>query len=356
LIRIPFALLVTVASLALVLNAAAVPRRPKVVIIGPSPEQPTLVRVRDELRLLSFEVDVLIAIHPPGDLRAFGRQQGAAAVARVEEWPPEIVVWVNPELAQGPGPANGPQAAGKEIQVSDSLTEEVEPALLAVRAVELLRGALLPVPHAQNQPAATSPPTASAEADGHHDGRTAPDAAGPGSAETGPRTSVFLGPGILVSPGGVPVTPHLLAGASHRAIWRLGVDARMVIPTTAGQVSAAEGSMKLRTLFWGAAATLELTEPGSDWMVLTGLGLGAAHLWFDGQAVPPASAATGSTWAFAPFGELVARYRLHPLLSMRGDASVALLQPEPILRIAAREVASFGQPAVVLAVALEVHP
>jgi len=236
--------------------------------------------------------------------------------------------------------------------VSDSLTEKVEPALLAVRAVELLRGALLPVPGSTAPPPA--PPTAPSSS-GQPDGDGSTEAsAGP---EEGPGdTSVFLGPAILASPGGVPVTPHLLAGAAHRALGRLGLDLRLVIPTTAGQVSAATGAMKLRTLMMGAGATLELTEPGSAWTVLTGLGLGAAHLWYDGQALPPALAAAGTTWAFAPVGDLVVRHRLHPLLSLRGDGTITMLLPEPILRISGQEVASFGQPAMVLAVALEVHP
>ncbi len=363
-IRLCCALFITVASLAFVLVAAAHSQGPKVVLIGPSSDQATVARVRDELRLLRFQVDVLVVTGPPADLATIGQRHQAAAVARVEEWPPEIVIWVNPAQQLGPGEAGSrtgtdPQA-GKELQVSDSLTEPAEPELLAVRAVELLRGALLPVP----QPAAQPPTAESGQAPepappslpvnprpvGEEDSQNAGDSADDSA------TSFFLGPGLLVGPGGVPVTPQLLVGGHYRAVWRLGVDARLVIPTTAGRVSAPEGSMELRTLIMGAAATLQLTEPGSTWTALTGLGLGAAHLWFAGDALAPTTAAEGSTWAATPFAELAASYRLHPMLALRGDALATLLRPEPILRIAGREVASFGQPALVLAVAIEVRP
>ncbi len=367
--RLCSVLFITVASLAFVLAASARPQGPKVVLIGPSSDQATVARVRDELRLLGFEVDVLVVTGPPADLATIGRQQQAAAVARVEEWPPEIVIWVNPEHELGSGQAleqaGTDRRAGKELQVSDSLTEPAEPELLAVRAVELLRGALLPVP----QPVGTQPPSAGTAPAPSSSAADPSNGASPGGRDESPdrgvengegphdsRTSFFLGPGLLVSPDGVPVTPHLLVGGSYRARWRLGVDARLVIPTTAGRVSAPEGSMLLRTLIMGAAATLQLTEPGSDWTVLTGLGMGAAHLWFEGEAVPPATAANGSTWAATPFAELSASYRLHPMLAMRGDTLASLLRPEPIVRIAGREVASVGQPALVLAIAIEVRP
>ena len=65
----------------------------RVVLLG-SREEPTVARVRQELMLLGLEVEV-IPKAAGADLATIARERGAAAVARVESSPPEIVLWVD---------------------------------------------------------------------------------------------------------------------------------------------------------------------------------------------------------------------------------------------------------------------
>jgi hypothetical protein len=350
------ALLLTAAVLVVASALAAERAAPRVVLVGPFEGHATVARVRDELRLLGFEVRVL----PPGaatDLQALARQHQADAAARVEEWPPEIVVWVD-QAASG-----APADVDPEIQVSDSLTEPAEPELLALRAVELLRGKLLPVP-ASSSPLQANAATGSEDA-GMSAGTATGKLAGPAGADrpSDPwsdgedrRGGLLVGPGLTLSPGGVPVTPNIRIGGSYRAVWRLGIEALVIVPLTAGEVSAAEGAIELRTLNLGAAATLQLSPPDADFRALVGLGMGAAALIFEGTAEPPYSAAEGTEWTASPFAELAGSYAFHPMVAARLDVVGALLRPEPVLRVAGREVASFGQPAVFTSLGVEVRP
>ena len=111
---------------------------PRVVLLGPSAEHPTVVRMRDELRLLGLEIEVVAPAPADADLGAVARGRTASAVARVQDQPPEILLWVA-LASQG-------DAGTTELRVSDSLDGPVEPGLLALRAIELLRGKLIPVP------------------------------------------------------------------------------------------------------------------------------------------------------------------------------------------------------------------
>ena len=106
----------------------------RVVLLG-SREEPTVARVRQELMLLGLEVEV-IPEAAGADLATIARERGAAAVARVESSPPEIVLWVDEEHSAG---------LPQESRVSESVKAGADPGLLALRAIELLRGRLLPV-------------------------------------------------------------------------------------------------------------------------------------------------------------------------------------------------------------------
>ncbi len=94
------------------------------------------------------------------------------------------------------------------------------------------------------------------------------------------------------------------------------------------------------------------------WGIATkaGLGLAATVLWFAGEAEPPLVATDGSSWVAAPYAVLAAGYRFGRYVGIRAELLGALLRPEPIVRIAGREVASFGQPVVFVSLGLEVLP
>ncbi|MBW2525933.1 MAG: hypothetical protein JRI23_17250 [Deltaproteobacteria bacterium] len=328
-----------------------------VVILGPSSDHPTVAQVRNELLLLGFDVSVLWSAAPVGKLDGVGRRYGAAAVARVLDWPPEVVVWVAPERDALP------QKAASEIYVSDSLAEPASHRLLALGAVELLRGRLLRVPPAEGStPSAPTPPppketvpTTGQETQAPKDGggpradRTIP-------AEGGHRATMRLRPGALLGPSGMPATPHVYPGATFDLGWRLGIDVDLLIPTTAGAITADEGRVDVRTLLLLGGLSMGLSPPESRWLARAGLGAGAAGLFFAGEADAPYEGRDGSQWAFAPYASLAGGYYVHPTVALRADALVSVLLPEPIVRIADQEVATLGRPAVVLGAGVEVRP
>src|SRR5262249_43259059 len=112
----------------------------------------------------------------------------------------------------------------------------------------------------------------------------------------------------------------------------------------------------LKVFSFGAGARALLTDPLADLSVALGLGLHAARVSFDGHAEAPWTAESGGRWVAAPYAGATAAYRLHPRVALRLDLLASLVRPEPVLRIAGREVASFGQPAVFPSLSVEVRP
>lgn len=341
-----FALFAALAAI-LLAGSFVLAEGPRVVLLGPSSQHPTVVRVQEELQMLGFDVQVVQA-KGAGDLAALARSYGAAAAARVEG--SEIVLWVDPD------------DPGQEIRVSASLNGPPDLGLLALRAVELLRGRLLRLPPdaradggpgdagieaAPRGPAAPPAPAAPAPP---RDGAVAP----------APRAlrpvALLAGPAVLLSPGGVPAAFHVRLGAQWDPAPRVGVEVMAFVPATGGKVEAPQGSIDLRVVDFGGGIRGVLTDPLADLGLAVGIGLNAMLLLFEGRASPPWMAAHGGRWAASPYADVTVSYRLHPRVALRLDLLGALARPEPVLRIAGREVASFGQPAVFSSLSVEVRP
>jgi hypothetical protein len=290
------------------------------------------------------------------------------------------VLWVDPSVAPPGTPA--------EARVGGP-AEEQDPALLALRAVEVLRARLVKVPLALPR-----------QADGGTDDETAaaPDAglaehaaidAGPPPAivdaalaaplpatadqaadspaheERPDRMRLALAahsaglsaaPAVILSPGGVSPSFGVRIGAGWDFIPRLGLEAMAIIPATAGTVTAMEGAVDLRALAVGGGLRAVLTDPAAPFSFALGLGVDAMMLSFSGRAQPPLTAETGSRWGVAPYLSATAAYRVHAMVSLRLDVLTAIVRPEPILRVAGSEIASFGLPAVVPSLGVEVRP
>jgi hypothetical protein len=364
---------------AIVAGSLGLADTPRVILIGPSPRHPTVVRVRDELQVLGLEVEVVAPGTGASDLAAIARERGAAAVARVEDWPPEILLWVDP--ARQPGDP----AKSAEIRVSESLSGPVEPGLLALRAIELLRGKLIPVPPSpsiegadaggdaegpMNADASTedgapgAPPDAGADAAldaSISPAPTAPPISPPRPPSTSPAPtesefSGFLAGAALLSPGGVPVAPQIRIGAGWSPHPRLGVEGLVFFPTAPATLSMPEGTIELRALGFGVGPIARLTDPAANLSATATVGLGAMLLLFEGSAPPPFLSMEGSRWMAIPYAGAGLSYRLNPLFALRADAIAALALPEPVVRAAMREVASMGRPALLFSLGIEVRP
>jgi hypothetical protein len=322
----------------------------RVVLIGPSADDPTVARVRQELVLLGLDVEVVTPA-PGADLAVFARERDAAAAARVETSPPEIVLWVDEAHSAG---------LPQESRISEPAQGSVDPGLLALRAVELLRGRLLPVPASPSSstaaPSAPPPPSstvAPAPSSARPDARPAPP---PRRSEPRSRLSLHTGPALAVSPGGVPPMPALRVGAAWRVVAPIEIDALIMIPLAPGTVGAAEGLIDLRVIAFGAGAAARWADVLPGLSLHAGAGAGAAGFLFQGHAAPPWLSASGDRWSALPFVAAGAGYHFTPVVAARLDLLAALALPPPVLVIAAREVASFGAPAVFASLSVEVHP
>lgn len=332
----------------------------RVLLIGPSVTHPTMVRVKQELTLLGLDVEVMVGDRA-SDLATAAREHGAAAVARVEDAPPEIVLWVDGAHSGG---------SAQTTRVSESIQGQAEPGLLALRSVELLRGRLIPVPivapdaptgatsaaptaipTAAATPIASSAPTVTASVP--PEGSAAPRSANPLRASHG---SLHIGPAMLASPGGLPVAAVLRLGGGYRIAAPIELDARAMIPLMGSTVSAAEGEVDVRVLALAAGASFHFFRPESAISAHAGAGIGFAGLFYEGRAVSPWVAASGSRWTALPYLDVGAGYRFTQVLGVRADLLGALARPEPTLRIAGEPVATFGTPLFLASLALEVHP
>ncbi len=327
----------------------------RVLLIGPSATHATVVRVKQELTLLGLDVEVEIG-SARTDLAAAARQHDAAAVARVEDAPPEIVLWVDAAHSGG---------TAQETRVSESIAGQAEPGLLALRAVELLRGRLLPVPAAipdaappidatpTAAPGVTAAPTAIPSASARPEGSAAPRPSLPLRPSRG---SLHLGPAILASPGGVPVSPVLRLGGGWRVASPIEIDGLAMIPLTGATVSGRAGEIDLRVLAIGAGASVHFLGAASPLSLHAGAGVGLVGLFYEGRADAPRVGASGSRWTALPYLEAGAGYRFTPVLGLRADVLAGIARPEPLLRIDGEPVASFGTPLFLASIALEVHP
>lgn len=357
---------------ALLVASAVFADRPRVVMVAPAYDDPAVTRMRGELAVLGVEVEVLVSAKDSPDLPALAKRLGASAALRVERTPPAIVVWVEPGAGVTPG----------EVRVGGP-AESRDAGLLALRAVEVLRARLLRVPITEAPPAASDdagaaaidaePPVIDAAASTPVEDASAPVPAPPADAGTtlvaasgdtaapakrpDPRPfAISAGPAVLLSPGGVPPSVEVRVAAEWDPIPRLGVEASAFLPATAGTVSATEGSMSLRAFDVGAGLRGFLTDPLADFTVALGAGVSAMLLSFEGRARDPWSSASGSSWAVAPYLTATAAYRVHTRVALRLDLEAALVRPQPVLRIAGNEVASFGQPAFLPSLGVEVRP
>jgi hypothetical protein len=321
----------------------------RVLVLGPSPDDPTVVRIRQELQILALDVEVAPAPSSP-DLAAAARDHGATAVIVVEPSPPAIVVWIDP--------ARHPDPAGPEVRIDEDAATAADPRIAALRAVELLRERLLPAPpppppappaDAGPPPEASAPPPPPPPPPPRRDQRP------PAPRETHD-PSMFLGAAVLAGPGGVGATPHVWLGARFTPTRPIDLELTAFLPTTAATVASADGSMSVRAGGLSAGVGVRLTDPASRPFALAGLGIGAMIAGFTGQAQAPWKGASGMRPSMIPDVHAAAGYWVASHLAIRADVRAAFALPEPVLLIAGSRVASFGEPAVLVAAGLEVRP
>jgi hypothetical protein len=323
-----------------------------VLLIGRSEKDPTVTRIEQELRILGLEVEFIPASKSRGSLADSARRRGATAAAEVQIDPPAILLWTDP--IRFPDVGGGP-----ELRVDAGSAGTAEPGLLALRAVELLHGRILPVPAQPSgtldggteDAAAATPSSATTDA-----GTAPPGSPRPATEPPLPSPfSAFAGPSVLVS-SGVDPTLHIWIGARLNLATRVDLELAGAIPTTATAVTGVTGTAGARIGTVGLAANFRFTEPASPLFASAGLGLGALVSVVSGDATKGSNAALGTRAAALPYLRAGAGYWLTNHVAVRGDALLGVALPAPVVQVKGKEVASFGTPTLLFAAALEVRP
>ena len=319
-----------------------------VLLIGRSEQDPTVTRIEQELRILGLEVEFISTSKSRGRLADNARRRGATAAAEVQTDPPAVLLWTDP--IRFPDVGGGP-----ELRVDAGSAGTAEPGLLALRAVELLHGRILPVPALPAAPLDGGTPNAAVTTPS-----PAPaDAAAPADASPEPlhpsAFSAFAGPAIFTT-SDVDPTLHVWIGARLKLATHLDLELAGALPTTAAAVTGVTGTAGARLGTLGFAAQYRLTEPGAPLFASAGLGLGAFFSVVSGDASRASNAALGSRSAALPYLRAGAGYWFANHVALRGDALLGLALPAPVVQVKGKEVASFGTPTILFAAALEVRP
>ncbi|MEM1029911.1 MAG: hypothetical protein AAF928_20295 [Myxococcota bacterium] len=295
-----------------------------------------LPRLRAELRTLGYAVRGS-SIGLPRDVAKAAREVDAAAVLIVRGGAEGIDVWAVD--AEG-------MRVGRRVEVRPQPTDPPDgrDALLALRAVEVLRARLLEVPSA---PAPAPTPSSSSAAP-----RASPPAEVAAPAAPPPVVAIAVGPAVGLSPGGVGPVGHLHLAVAGRPHPRLALEAFATTPLFPTVVAGPEGQADVSVGHLGGSVAARATASGP---VDLRLGAGVAVTWLrvEGSAAPPFAATDENTFVAWPFVAVHAAY-VPPPLGVFLDVRLGPVAPEPVVRFAEREVVRWGRPAVVAAAGTEI--
>jgi hypothetical protein len=316
----------------MVMLFATVAHAEKILLVDDEDTHHIGVRLRAELVSLGFEVEVALApaAEPSrASLEQAARDAGAVAALRVRSSRAGVEVWVMDRVTS--------KTVLREVVFTGGDDEGV----VAVRAVELLRASLLEVelPSAPRGEVAPTPAVL---------------ALLPPPRPRPERTlSLVIAPAAALSPGGIGVTPQLDVWLRVRATAHFTLALRILAPTFPAAIDAPEGR---------STVTLGATSLGGD--VLFGrtaaalrghAGVGVGLLWthLEGTAAQPFAGRSDDLFSALSYLHGGATYALGESVRIFADGTVGVATPRPVVRFADRAVASWGQPAVALALGVE---
>jgi hypothetical protein len=284
-------------------------------------------RLRAELSTLGYEVvDVTLAPNEGATaLDDAARRVNAFAAVHIVPNKGGVEVWI----ADG---ATGKTLFRELVIGSGEAFDDV----VALKAAELLRASLAEL-GLSPKPKPTPPPTSTEK----------PAARPPPEMpEEPPRAYFELGPGVLLSPGGVGANVVGLVGARFRFHTVLGLDAFVALPITPATVSASEGSADVRPWLFGLDLAAWLFDPRSVWQVSGAAGIGVAHLVIEGDPTPPLLGQRETSTVALPFGRVSVERGFGTRFRLGLHGFVGVAAPEHVIRFDGREVATWGRPVV----------
>jgi len=305
-------------SLAIVgIVAGVASASPHVLVVGAdrtSDEQRGLVaRAQAELSGLGFEVSV----EEPSDatLEHLSRDDNAVAALRIASPAGSIEVYCMDPATR--------QTIVRQVLIG----AEGDGSVVLVRAVELVRASLLEVAAraAVAEVRIVVPPPA-------------PDA---------PMLSVEGGPAIVTSPGGIGASANVSLAARWHTNRHVEIGASMLLPTSASDVSGQAGRAEIR--LYSPAIEANLLAPTVAGFELRG-GLGVGALTMRMRGIPAAAVFTAredSVTTALGFARGSIGRSLGNRVRLWLDLRVAVAAPRPVVAFAGDHVASWGRPAMI---------
>ncbi len=281
-------------------------------------------RLVAELRFLGFAPEVVAppSTTDPEALVALARARGAAAAVAVDVAGGRVQVWIVDRMT---GKLVGRQLALAAEPVGD------EPREIAVRSVELLRASLLEVEEV--------PPPPEAEV-------AVPPAARRTLRSPRPRFGAAAGVAVGGGPGGLPVAAHVRAQFRSTPHPFIGVVLAGTAPLHAVEVSAPEGTARIRTGWLGVGPRVALRRPDATLVPDLAATVGAAFASMDGSGAPGHVGARALVVDAIFEGSAGLEVALSPRIRLRFEAAAATCARTVRVRFSGRPVATWCRPHV----------
>jgi hypothetical protein len=329
-----FALVVTIARFAGALPA-------KVTLVrDPSAgalQERTLTRLRAELLAAGFDVTEVERRHEDG--RAATEVEplpGAfATIAIVPRTGDAADIWVADRITG--------KTVMRRVQAAEGAGRDGG-AVLAVRAVELLRASLLeaidPPASARTpsspEPVPSPPPLPREVSTFMLAGRTA----------TEPRFALQAGVGAIHSFAGIGPALLPVLGLAYRFTPVFAVGVRAAGPAFAADLAARGGTVAVRQKLAMLELTYELPLEGASLRPLFLAGAGVYHLDVVGAAPPPYRGESGDLLAAVFTAGPGAKFRLSARVSLLADLRLLVIVPQPVVLAAQQEVGRMSRPSL----------
>jgi hypothetical protein len=298
---------------------------------NPTPlEQRTLTRLRGELAAAGFEVTD--AARRAEDAREAAEEEPPVAgvfatIAIVPRTPDAADIWVADRITG--------KTVVRRVQAGAGPNGDVA-AILAVRAVELLRASLLeaiePAPRDERAGPRSVPPAVSEWMNER--------------PRAEPSFSLDAGVGVLAGPGGVGPAVLPILGLSYRATADLSLRLRAGGPAFAASLEVPVGTISVRQELVSLDLVYRPPLTNGDVRPFVLAGAGAYHLDASGTAQAPYHGRRGGLFAAHVDLGAGAALRLGPHVSILAGARALWLMPKPTIRAAGAEVGSVGRPSV----------
>jgi hypothetical protein len=315
---------------------SASPQRGRILLLVDRSERGLSDRVRAELVALGFDVRSSSGNDTPPTREALedaARAVGAIAALRIRPSRAGVEVWLTDRVT------------GKTLLrdvVLPRAGAQHDDAIVAARAVELLRASLLELDEAH-------PPRGEVEpSDSLRDFVRKTDA-----RQEAPTATLDLSGALVSSPGGIGPAAAVRGGGGYALSerWRLSLSALTTL--MASRVSVPDGT---------AAPSICLFMLGTEAAVLSGSRLelrlraeGGVHwLHVVGEGEEPNQGRRENAVAAAGAFGVAGVVHLGGAVRLRLDGSLGATAPRPVIRMLGREVASWGRPFTVLALGVEV--